>query len=46
MLAVFPEYFDSTFAALPVGAISTERLPKTGKDFTRVEIRVVFPVPA
>ena len=46
VLAFFFEYFDRTFAALPVGAISTERFPKTGKEFTRVEIRVVFPVPA
>ena len=40
------EYFANTFAALPVGAISTERFPKIGKDFTREATMVVFPVPA
>ena len=46
VLAAFLEYFPNTFAALPVGAISTERFPRTGNDFTKVETRVVFPVPA
>ena len=46
VLADFLEYFPKTLAALPVGAIRTERFPKTGRDFTKVETRVVFPVPA
>jgi len=44
--ADFLEYFANTFAALPVGAISTERFPSIGNDFTKVETKVVFPVPA
>ena len=46
VLANFFEYFESTFAALPVGAIRIARLFNKGKDFTRAEISVVFPVPA
>ena len=44
--ADFLEYLASTFAALPVGAINTERFPKMDNDFTNVETKVVFPVPA
>ena len=40
------EYLERTLAALPVGAINTERLPMLGNDFTSDEIKVVFPVPA
>ncbi|CAI8252275.1 MAG: Uncharacterised protein [Cryomorphaceae bacterium] len=46
VLADFLEYFPKTFAALPVGAMSTERFPSTGNDFTKVATKVVFPVPA
>ena len=40
------KYLDNIFAALPVGAKSTDRFPKIGKDFTSAETMVVFPVPA
>ena len=46
VLANFLEYFDNTLAALPVGAIRTDRFPIAGNDFTNVETKVVFPVPA
>ena len=38
--------FVKIFFTLPVGAIRTERFPKIGKDFTKDETKVVFPVPA
>ena len=40
------EYFERTFAALPVGANKTDRLFTEDKLLTNAAIKVVFPVPA
>jgi hypothetical protein len=44
--ALFFEYLDSTFAALPVGANKEDFFPIEDKLLTRAEIKLVFPVPA
>lgn len=44
--ALFLEYLESTFAALPVGARREDFFPTDERLLTNEEIKLVFPVPA